>query len=337
MKEAVLGIIFSEGFENVVVFNRYRDNEIGLPCGKKESGEANLQTFWREMGEECNITPKDISDPVFTMTNHYEDTKCYVYTAQAKPTFSPEIGEGFEEEGSPCFMPLMDLLQTDSKFKSFNDKALRRGLVVGCCSGRDLPHEIHITVSTDDLEKFKKTCKDLKVKPIILDLQYCNSMMKQDVMTSSVIVCKSSEIFDEVDRIVNGLKSSGFCVVREKVESIPNHPLAFISDGYLPLDCYWEAHLAIKMKEDQKPALEDICNAFETHLSRNVFKGKDSDGFFTIMATMRRYTGTPESFGEDLDVFKKNLTEAGFNWEKNILELSIYDTKVSHDMAWIGV
>ena len=54
------------------------------------------------------------------------------------------------------------------------------------------------------------------------------------------------------------------------------------------------------------------------------------------MVTMRAYVGTYESFKRELGLLKRGLNAMGFTYEKEIVEFSIYDTKVSHDFKWLN-
>ena len=69
-------------------------------------------------------------------------------------------------------------------------------------------------------------------------------------------------------------------------------------------------------------------------MSSYVFK-KFSDGSFTIMVTLRNYTDPFEKFKTQLDALKSDLTNAEFQVEKEIVEFSVFDTKISHDSEWI--
>ena len=81
----------------------------------------------------------------------------------------------------------------------------------GSVKGRfPLPFEIHITVRTDDIERFRDKCSAIGVKPIVLDLK--DDL--QDVMTSSVIMTDNNGAYQEMCRISNALTRYGFNVVR---------------------------------------------------------------------------------------------------------------------------
>ena len=53
------------------------------------------------------------------------------------------------------------------------------------------------------------------------------------------------------------------------------------------------------------------------------------------MATYRSTNQTYETFLESVESIKLDLTENGYNYEKVIVEFSVYDTKVKHDIEWL--
>lgn len=83
---------------------------------------------------------------------------------------------------------------------------------------------IHITVDTSenffecDIDGFKSKCQEFGVKPIILDLEIKEGTLK-DVMTSSKHFGDNRSAYEEANRIANELTSSGYKVVRKKIET----------------------------------------------------------------------------------------------------------------------
>jgi NTP pyrophosphatase (non-canonical NTP hydrolase) len=200
-----------------------------------------------------------------------------------------------------------------------------------------IPYEIHVTIEQADLELFKTACAEIGVKPILLDLHLSNNGVMKDLMTSSVFKGNNKEAYEEVKRISNSLTQKGFKVVREKIETIPWHPAApsIENNVKMPENCYFESHLNVICNDANKARLNEIANIYSAKMSRNVFKKLDNDSY-TIMVTYRAYDGAFETFRETLDGLIKELTTNGFLIEKEIVEFSIYDTKVSHDSAWIN-
>lgn len=201
-----------------------------------------------------------------------------------------------------------------------------------------VPYEIHITVKTDQLEHFKDACLMAGVKPLLLDLQNSEgSSVMQEVMTSSVHVGNNASVYTEMFRISNALRERGLKVIREKIETVPWHPAApSFSDRNpkMPPNCYFEAHLAVLTTEDQLSKLRECAADQECHMSKNIFKKVD-ESHVKIMVTFRRYEGSSEEFRSMADQIKGQIESQGFIVEKVITEFSVYDSKVSHDAAWL--
>ena len=205
-----------------------------------------------------------------------------------------------------------------------------------------MPYEIHITVNVEkgiDIEQYKRDCKFIGVKPIVLDLQdRRGTSVMDDVMTSSKLVGNNGEAFSEMKRISEHLSDLGYNVIREKIEASYFHQKApFKADGdtEMPEGCYFECHFNVTCTDKRLHQLSNIAEATNCHLSSNVFK-KFEDGSFTIMLTYRSYTEMYEEFEKKLDWIKNNLASSAFKIEKEIVEFSIYDTRITHDSKWLS-
>ena len=204
-----------------------------------------------------------------------------------------------------------------------------------------MPYEIHITVNAEDgidIQKYKEDCAEIGVKPIVLALQdqSCTKVM-DDVMTSSKIVGNNGEAFSEMMRISNALSDKGYKVIRNKIEASywhPKAPFKKAGDTVMPEGCYFECHFNVECTSDKLTELSSIAKANQCHLSQNAFKMKN-DGTFTIMMTYRSYTQMFEDFNEHLDAIKYVLNAYSFPIEKEIVEFSIYDTRITHDAKWL--
>jgi len=207
--------------------------------------------------------------------------------------------------------------------------------------GDTMPYEIHITVNAEDgidIDLYKEHCKEIGVKPIVLALQdnQVNKVM-DDVMTSSKLYGNNGEAYSEMKRISNDLSNKGYNVIREKIEGSYWHPKApFKEDGdtKMPEGCYFECHLNVQCSNDKLNDLSKIAKSTNCYLSQNAFK-TFSDGTFTIMMTYRSYNQMFEDFENHLEFIKNNLQWSGFKLEKEIVEFSIYDTKINHDTKWL--
>lgn len=204
-----------------------------------------------------------------------------------------------------------------------------------------MPYEIHITINCEagiDIEQYKLDCAAIGVKPIILALQDQNAnKVMDDVMTSSKHYGNNGEAFDEMKRISKQLSDLGYNVIREKIEASYWHQKApFKADGdtKMPDGCYFECHFNVECTDEKLLQLTEIAKLTNCHLSKNAFKVFDN-GLFTIMMTYRSYVDMYEDFESHLYLIKHHLTTSEFKLEKEIVEFSIYDTKINHDSKWL--
>ena len=232
-----------------------------------------------------------------------------------------------------------------------------------------LPFEIHVTVDATktfnntmfdgdeedlplidifDIDKFKNDCSDINVKPIVIDLEINDGSITKDVMTSSKHFGDNRSAYEESERICSELRSKGFRVLRNKIESVPWHPAApVISTGKeIPNGCYFEAHIGVTIYPGQKNELNDFVKSTLTDghlielsgtakLSQNFFKkSKDGSKFVNMLTYRSNKCGSPK-FKLEVEGIKHLLQEEGFEFEKVEVEYAVYDTNVTHDAKWI--
>ena len=177
-------------------------------------------------------------------------------------------------------------------------------------------YEIHITVKAKDIDKFKEDCKDIGVKPIVLDLQ-----VSEDVMTSST--CEDN-VMIVASNIVHALKDRGYPIIRIKIETSPDHPDVPTKENRKEIGVarYFETHIEVE-KTDKNA---EIAKKHGAHISKNIFK----DG--KVMVTLRKYKGNLEEFDYAADNLMKEL-----GVDKRITEFALWDTKPRHDDLWFGL
>lgn len=214
-----------------------------------------------------------------------------------------------------------------------------------------IPFEIHITVQpkasfvNETIDYFREVCADGNVKPIILDLETQAGKIIKDVMTSSVHFGDNASAYNESQRVADHMDEYGYKVVRVKIETVPWHPASPKSlNDEMPKNCYFEAHIPIIHKPEQKELLERFMNLHglnNLHLSSNTFK-KHTDGTVTTMLTYRTYKSHLFAFEDMVQYFTNKLSDVdvridGYEWSvgKVHKEFSIYDTKISHDAEWL--
>jgi hypothetical protein len=202
---------------------------------------------------------------------------------------------------------------------------------------RPIHYEIHVTVRTQEVQRFMDVCSEIRVKPIVLDLQKKGgSGSVQDVMTSSKITGTDFDAILENRMVSDALSSRGFEVVREKIETVPWHPKAVVYDPDTDKDGYFEAHIPIIVaSEDEKTFLSDTCQSQGLHLSRNPFKTFDN-GTYVQFITLRRKV--------PVDKFRQLVSATVLGFLRNgisisgspEIEFALYDSNVNHDADWIN-
>jgi len=140
-----------------------------------------------------------------------------------------------------------------------------------------LPFEIHVTIKRPyDVERYKKDCEEIGVKPIVLDLDNT----KIDVMTSSIHYGDNKSAYENMKNVTTGLINRGYTVIREKIETFPFHPAAPTAkdaNPTMPKDCYFESHISVTIKKSDKDGLVHLASEHDAHLSRNFFKKIDNN------------------------------------------------------------
>lgn len=200
-----------------------------------------------------------------------------------------------------------------------------------------LPYEIHITITDiQHISEFKEACAKIGVKPIVLQLQnQSGQRVMGDVMTSSKHYGTNRSAYEAACQIASELDLFGFSVVRVKIESVPWHPAAPANaTETMPPGCYFESHLPINIAVEDIPSLRELCEQFDLHTSRNIFK-QNADGTVVLMTTFRRSNLGYVDFQAIVDSIVYSLTSHGYNIGKSVVEFSVYDTKNSHDAAWL--
>ena len=216
-----------------------------------------------------------------------------------------------------------------------------------------LPFEIHITVKSDFIsmrrftnEEFINDCKEIGVKPIVLDLELKEGTLK-DVMTSSKHFGDNRSAYEEANRIEYELEGYGYKVLRKKIETVPWHPAApVLSKGVIPNGCYFESHIGVTITPDEKQRLSDLvnntlCNFDEVELSgtcklsQNFFKKSKDGSKYVNMLTYRSNKCGSTTFKLEVETIKEILISNGFEFEKVEVEYALYDTNVNHDAKWI--
>ena len=243
--------------------------------------------------------------------------------------------------------------------EEFNDILVKKTEKWGSLQAKEeeatfpLPFEIHVTVEAnsflESISEFKEDCKDIGVKPIVIDLEINDGSILKDVMTSSKFFGDNRTAYEESERIVKSLRDKGYKVVRNKIESVPWHPAApVMSRGeVIPNGCYFESHIGVTIYPDQKEDLETFIRSTLTNghlielsgtakLSQNFFKKSNDGSRFVNMLTYRSNMCGRPKFELEVKGIQQLLKEEGFDFEKVEVEYAVYDTNVTHDAKWIN-
>lgn len=187
--------------------------------------------------------------------------------------------------------------------------------------------EIHLTVETNDIDKFKTDCINNNVKPIVIALQDNNDkFLMLDVMTSSKH--NHDDYIAEAKKIKKTFEDIGYITKRIKVEVNPY----YYNINEVSGKDYFESHFRILTNSKIYDKLKQICINNNYHLSKNMFKKLEGDNFY-IMSTIRLYNTTLKEFEYKIENFKTDLQN--FKYDKIEVECCLYDTNIEHDNIWI--
>lgn len=197
-------------------------------------------------------------------------------------------------------------------------------------------YEFHLTVKNVNKDDFVQFCRDIDVKPILLELQNKeNVTILNDTMTSHYkLLNNDSEALKELYRVKDLLVKQGFNVVRDKIEADINHP--DLTDTFFidNKDKYFETHFNVLSDDIRSKKLQEIALRNNCHFSRNVFKKVGNQ--YTIMITYRKYTGNVIQFKEDVSKIEKDLFNNYFKVEKIVVEYAMFDSKEDWDKNWLN-
>ncbi len=202
---------------------------------------------------------------------------------------------------------------------------------------KDLYYEVHLTVSNvKDIEKFKEDCVSIGVKPILIHTQNKNHIDEQ-VMTSSKYIGNDWKV--KICKLTEQLYKLGYEVIRQKVEIQPD-PINKHSEFI-----YYEIHIRLKFlldafksktlsnKIDYFMVLDNLCEKYNFHKSRNIFKADDQ--YFYQMITYRNVDINYQNFVCLINQVKDELDNNNFVFDKIEIEEAIFDSNVLIDNTWL--
>jgi uncharacterized protein (TIGR00725 family) len=188
--------------------------------------------------------------------------------------------------------------------------------------------EIHLTVETNDIEKFKSDCQKFGCKPIMIETQR-NQEFGTQVMTSDKYTGYSYERM--LIKTVSNFQGAGYKILREKVEIFPQ--------AQRHLDhMYYESHIRLTLPKDlpsyKLRQLKNHCISDNWYYSKNLFKSSPEVNY--QMITLRMYDSTYEKFSKAVEKMEFILeTVLQLTFDKVEIEECVHDTNALIDKSWI--
>lgn len=195
-----------------------------------------------------------------------------------------------------------------------------------------IPFEIHVTVDIKGVTSFVKMCESIGVKATLLELYDINGkMIQQDVMSSSVHFGDNSSVLAEMHRISSELKAGGITVLREKIETIMQHPAAptFKNGRVMRENNYFETHIEVM---GDKATIQSAASSLQLYVSCN--KNKIDNGIYSLTC---RSTNKREIHQEKVTYILDTLTKSGIEVVDTLTEFAIHDTNTKLDEKWVYV
>lgn len=192
--------------------------------------------------------------------------------------------------------------------------------------------EHHLTVQNCTVQSFRKICEQINVKPILIDLRIKSETPTQ-LMTTSKYKGNLSQIWEENERIYQGLISNELEVSRRKIEIAPFHPIVPVDEPCTD-PMYFEAHIKVSTTKDRLQELRMVSKEYFAHTSRNAFKCEEDDCIY--MVTFRLYRTSLTQFKKMLSILIEVLRGYKFDIvEQPDVEFAIYDSNSKLDMEWL--
>lgn len=135
----------------------------------------------------------------------------------------------------------------------------------------------------------------------------------------------------QVERQLGG---AGFRVVRRKIEAAPQNAGVPQLDQALPPDCYFEAHVKLRLSPDSDlAALIALAQRHEAHVSRNALR-EYGDRSHERFVTQRCTGAGLRNARRALAALERELA-ASFELLRSELEFVVHDSNPGLDAGWI--
>lgn len=184
--------------------------------------------------------------------------------------------------------------------------------------------EVHITVESDNIQKFRADCQEMDVKPILIETEK-QGVFNNQVMTSSKHL--GDDYRPTLNILYKRIKEKGYNVLRMKIEI---NPEAEKHADFI----YYESHMRLKLvKGFDRNLLFEFCKIHDFHLSKNLFKS--CEGFDYQMMTYRDNSINYEEFVKRIEQMKTVLRLHRIEFDKVEIEECIFDSNIFIDKNWI--
>lgn len=209
------------------------------------------------------------------------------------------------------------------------------------------PYEIHITVKTGDVEKFKTDCNGLGINPLFIRNQRKNRFWG-DLLTNQEVIGQYPEAVAAMGITRNGLEGLGYEIVRQKIETTlentqfaPQTRTENLRDFSM---MYYEAHFKMAMPLGT-PSLNEflegkdarISTMYGLHLSTNMFSdSKKTSSFIFTYRRNRVQVNSANDFSSYVESIRRDLKRGyGLTVREVSREVCVIDSNEGHDAEWM--
>lgn len=182
-------------------------------------------------------------------------------------------------------------------------------------------HEVHVTVETNDSDRFFSVCEQNGIKAIVIEDLRKDGKTVSHLMTSQKIQGSEDEALKELHRIKNVLTKNNFGVIREKIETNP-----LIQRDYSI--GYFETHLEFDVF-DMKLFIE-LLGVLNLGILISTNQKKKN----VTMATVREHNTNPTRFEQKVAKIVYKLAAYDYNPKRIITEYCYLDTNLAMDKGW---
>ena len=196
--------------------------------------------------------------------------------------------------------------------------------------------EAHVTITADlsERERFRRTCADLGVKCVLIELP--QGATRTQPMTSTYHRGDLADVTREVAALAGAVRAAGFAVSRVKLEAVTTNegvPATDEEAARFPPGNYFEFHakVTLPLGADLAP-LRALCATHQAHLSSNAFKS-DAESCERFV-TLRVYAAGRVRAEVAFDGLLADLDAAGHAVTNRLREYTIYDSNAAVDAGW---